>query len=99
MALNTGVLGGYNFLNITGDATTVVKPSSGALHTLTFNNPVATETVTMYDNATTGSGTKIGTITVPASPLPVTLHYDAAFVNGLTIVTGTATSDITVTYI
>ena len=62
----------YSYKNITTDATTVVKYGSGVLHTITFNNPVATETVTIYDN-TAGSGAKIGEITVPASPLPVTL--------------------------
>ena len=87
----------FKYTNITTDTTTVVKASAGVLHTLTFNNPVATETVTLYDN-TAGSGTKIGTVTVPASPQPVTLKYDVAFNTGLTVVTATATSDITVSY-
>lgn len=89
--------GGYTYSNITGDATTTIKSGAGSLHTLTFNNPVATETVTIYDS-TAGSGTKIGTITVPASPMPVTLTYDVNFATGLTIVTATAASDITVSY-
>ena len=88
---------GYAYSNITGDVTTTVKASPGALHTITFNNPVATETVTIYDN-TAASGTKIGTVTVPASPMPVTLTYDVNFGTGLTIVTAIATSDITVSY-
>ncbi len=100
MAQNTGVIGGYNFLNITAAAptTTVVKTGTGVLHTITFNKPAATGVVTIYDN-TAGSGTIIATITVPASPMPVTLKYDASFVTGLTIVTATAAQDITVTYI
>lgn len=98
MATNTGTAVGYSFLNITGQATTVVKTGSGILHTIVFNGPTATTTAAIYDN-TAGSGTLIGTITVPASPMPVTLTYDAAFSTGLTIVTGVANSNITVTFI
>jgi hypothetical protein len=87
----------YEYQNVTGDTTTTVKSSSGFLHCLTLNAPTATEVITIYDN-TAGSGTKIGTITVPASPQPVTLHYDVAFWVGLTIVTATASSDITVSF-
>lgn len=86
-----------NYLNITGDATTLVKNGTGVLYSLTLNNPTATEVITIYDGLTT-SGTKIGTITIPASPMPVTLAYNTTFNVGLTIVTATATSDITVNY-
>lgn len=85
------------YVNITGQATTVVKAGSGILHMLTFNNPVATSVVTIFDN-TAGSGTKIGTITIPASPQPVTILYDVKFSTGLTVVTATASSDITVSF-
>ena len=100
MAVNTGTAVGYSFLNITlaAPTTTVVKTGAGILHTVTFNKPVATAVVTIYDN-TAASGTVIGTITVPASPIPVTLTYNAAFGTGLTITTATAAQDITVTYI
>lgn len=89
----------YSFLNIVlaAPTTTTVKSGAGTLHTITFNKPVATGTVTIYDN-TAGSGTLIGTITVPASPMPVTLTYDISFATGLTIVTATAAQDITVSY-
>jgi len=85
-------------LNITGQATTVVKAAPGVLHTITFNKPVATATVTIYDHPSAASGTKIGTITVPASPQPVTLAYDVNFQKGLTIVTGVADEDITISF-
>jgi hypothetical protein len=87
----------YNYSNITGQSTTVIKAGSGLLHSITFNTPTAAETVTIFDN-TAGSGTKIGTITVPASPMPVTLTYDVRFNTGLTLVTATASSDITVSF-
>lgn len=98
MAFNTGTAVGYSFTPITGQATTLCKTGAGILHTITFNKPTATAVVTVYDQ-TSATGTKIATITVPASPMPVTLTYDAAFAIGLTVVTGTADSDITVTYI
>lgn len=91
---------GWNYLNIVlaAPTTTAVKTTPGVLHAITFNKPVATAIVTMYDN-TAASGTVIGTITVPASPQPVTLTYDVAFNTALTITTATAASDITVSYI
>jgi hypothetical protein len=99
-AINTGVIPGYNYANITlaAPTTTVVKTTPGILHSITFNKPVATAVVTVYDN-TAASGTIIGTITVPANPLPVTVTYDASFNTGLTLVTATAAQDITVSYI
>ena len=87
----------WEYQNITTDATTVIKSTTGVLHVITINNPVATGTITIYDGITT-SGTKMGTITVPASPMPVTLVYDTAFWVGLTIVTGTENMDITVSF-
>jgi hypothetical protein len=92
------VVPAFDYVNITGDATTVVKASAGFLHCVTINSPVATEVITIYDN-TTASGTNIATITIPASPQPVTLFFDIATRNGLTIVTATAASNITVSYI
>ncbi len=98
MAKNTGTAVGYSYSNITTQTTTVLRTGSGILHSITFNGPLATGTVAIYDN-TAGSGTLIGTITVPASPMPITLQYDAVFDVGLTIVTGTANNNITVTFI
>lgn len=100
MATNTGVIGGYNYRNITAAAptTTVVKTGAGILHSITFNTPTATAVITIYDN-TSAAGTKIGTITVPASPQAVTLMYDVVFGTGLTFTTATAACDITVAYV
>lgn len=93
---STVALGAYLYKNITTDATTVVKTGAGYLHTVCVNTPAATETVTMFDN-TTASGTKIGTITLFASTNPCFV-YDVGFSAGLTIVTGVAAGDITVSY-
>lgn len=98
MARNTGTAVGYSYRNITGQATTVVSTGTGILHAITINAPTATGTITLYDN-TAASGSIIGTITVPASPVPVTLFYDAAYTTGLTVVTSVASSNITVLYI
>lgn len=99
MGQNTGVMGGYNYNHIllAGPTTTVIKTGAGILHTVTFNKPVATTVAIIYDGID-ASG-PIASVTVPASPMPVTLTYDAAFTVGLTVVTTTAASDITVTYI
>lgn len=89
----------YQSTNITlaAPTTTVVATGSGRLHTITFNKPVATGVVTIYNN-TAASGTKLATITTPSSPQPVTLTYDMAFGTGLTITTATAAQDITVSW-
>jgi len=86
-----------SYLNITGDATTVVKSGAGTLSRIVINAPTATEVITMYDN-TAASGTIVGKITIPASPQPVSLEFGVAFATGLTVLTATATSDITIVY-
>lgn len=86
------------FINFTATTTgTQVKTGIGALYEITFNNPVATGIVTLYDGTST-SGTKIGTITVPASPLPLTLSYNVYFSVGLFVVIATAAQDLTISY-
>lgn len=77
--------------------TTVIATGNGVLHSITLNNPAATGVITLYNN-TAASGTKLATITTPASPQPVTLLYDIAFGIGLTITTATAAQDITVAW-
>lgn len=91
---------GWQYANITlaAPTDTVVKSNPGVLHAITFNNPVATSVVTLYDN-TSATGTVIATITVPADTEPKTLVYDVAFNTGLTITTATAASNITVSFI
>lgn len=86
----------FQYANITTDTTTALKSGPGYLHTVCVNTPAATGTITIYDN-TAGSGTKIGAITSFASTVGCQT-YDVAFWIGLTIVTATATPDITVTF-
>lgn len=88
----------YKYKSITSQTTTLVKTGDGFLHSITFNKPAATGTVKI-DDAVTDTTPVIGTITTPASPMPVTLIYDVYFSTGLTIVTGTADQDITVSYL
>ncbi len=89
----------YQSTNITlaAPTTTLIATGNGVLHTITFNNPVATGVVTVYNNIV-ASGTKLATITTPASPQPVTLTFDCAFGIGLAITTATAAQDITVSW-
>ena len=90
----------YQYTNITATSNgVVVSPRGGVqLHAITFNKPVATGTVTIYDNATTTSTQVIGTITMPSSPQPVTLFYDVTCGQGLFIVEGVVSQDITVSW-
>lgn len=92
---------GWSRVNITSTTTTVVKSGAGVLHSLVINTPVANSVITIYDN-TDGSGTAIATITLPATLLsdgPKVALYDVVFNTGLTIVTATGASNITVSYI
>lgn len=86
----------HSYINLTAAGTTVVKSAAGVLNRVVFNNPVAAATVTLYDNVT-ASGTKIGTITVPAAPQLAALSYNVAFNFGLTVVI-TGAPDITISY-
>ncbi|MDD4110218.1 MAG: hypothetical protein PHS54_01545 [Clostridia bacterium] len=89
----------YSNITLAAPTTTVVKTGEGVLHSITINKAVASGTITIYDN-TAGSGTKIGTITMPETLLKnqETLIYDVAFTKGLTIVTATGAQDITIAY-
>jgi hypothetical protein len=83
------------FGRITTAATQVLKYGPGTLHKIVLNNASGT-LITVYDN-TAGSGTTIAIIDTPSQANPVTLFYDTAFNNGLTIVS-TGTWDATVVY-
>jgi hypothetical protein len=87
---------GYNYTNIAGAATTVVKSGSGRLVKIICNKAVLSGVVTVYDN-TAASGTKIATITHPGTLLQnqYQLEYDCRFSTGCTVVTSAA-DDLTV---
>lgn len=89
----------YTPVNITTVTTTVISTTRVFLHTVTLNKPVATGTIGLLDVTPGVSTTTYGTITVPASPQPVTLHYDMEFPNGLTVTSQVAAQDITVSYL
>jgi hypothetical protein len=89
----------YSYLNITTATTTTVKSGAGTLHVIAINTPVASATITVYDN-TAGSGTKIGTISLGgtlANDVYDPVLLDVSFGTGLTIVTSGAT-DLTIGY-
>lgn len=81
---------------ITTTTTTLLKTGAGVLHSVTFNKPVATGTCELDDAITQTNA--FGIITTPTSPLPVTLTYDVEFTTGLSITTGTAAQDITISF-
>jgi hypothetical protein len=89
----------FSYANMTTATTTTIKSGAGFLHTITLNTPVASATITLYDN-TAGSGTKIGTITLGATlanDVYGAFLFDVSFSTGLTIVTSGAT-DLTISY-
>lgn len=91
--------GNKRYTNITSATTTVVKASAGFLHRIVINKPVASATWTLYDS-TSAAGTKIATITLPATLLsdgPKVADFDGVrFSNGLTVVTAEATDSTVV---
>lgn len=84
----------YKYANLTGAATAVVKAAPGVLRRI-YVNLTNVGTVTLFDNASAASGTKIATIS--ASTVNQVWIYDTVLVNGLTVVT-TGTPDLTVVY-
>jgi hypothetical protein len=88
----------FAYTNITSATTTTVKTGSGTLVRISNNKKVLSSVITIYDN-TAGSGTKIGTITNPATLLDSQQTYDfeVGFTTGLTIVTSAA-DDLTVVW-
>lgn len=89
--------GSHQHTNISTQTTTAVKASQGTLVGIMVNTKAANGVITVYDN-TAGSGTTIATITAPATLLDNAqyFHYGVHFRTGLTIVTATATQNITV---
>jgi len=91
-----GQQGAWAYKNITTDTTTVLKSTPGFLHSVCVNTQANTGTVTVYDN-TAASGIKIATIT-SVTGQGQCFVYNVAFWSGLTIVTATATPDVTVSF-
>ena len=91
----------YSYRNISTQTTTIVKAAPGTILGIWFNAGTSGAVVTIYDNATAASGTKIGTITLGAAvntPFTAPTLQNIAFANGLTVVTATQNVDITVAY-
>lgn len=89
----------FTYANMTAATTTTIKAGAGFLHLISINTPVASATVTLFDN-TAGSGNKIGTITlgsVITGDQPDSVIYDVSFSTGLCVVASGAT-DLTISY-
>lgn len=92
---------GDTALNIPTAATNnAIKTGAGVLRKIIVNTPVASGTVTVYDSLT-ATGTKLATVTFPASLVSdgmAEADYNVAFTTGLTVVTTGSNMDTTVTY-
>ncbi len=92
------VAGPHNCFRTAANATNSIKVGRGTLHTVTIGVAGAGSTLTIYDSTGGATGT-MAIITTQVND-PVTLHFDARFELGLTVVTaGAAAADITITYV
>jgi hypothetical protein len=73
-----------------------VKSGPGVLHTICVNTPANTGTVQAYDN-TAASGNEIALVT-SATGKSGCQTFDTAFWVGLTVLTASATQDVTVSF-
>lgn len=92
----TYISAAYAFLNITTDTTTLVFSGQGILGAVCINSGASGETITIY-NSLTGSGTKVGTITL-ATTSGGCFNYNAFLSTGLTVVTAVAAADLTIVW-
>lgn len=86
------------YVHITGTGTVLAYTGKCVLHSVTVNAPTATETIEI-DDALTNTTPIVAKVTIPATPVPVSLIYDVICQTGLSITTATASSDITICYI
>lgn len=84
----------YQYIN--SATTTQVKSGRGRLRRIVFNKPIASSTVTIYDE-TSGTSKVIGLITNTSDVKPYFLDFNIIFGTGLKIVTSAA-DFITVVY-
>lgn len=89
----TEIVEASELLNITADATTVVKAGPGRIACITVNGGTM-GAITVYDSLA-ASGTTIATVSAPYAGM--VLPYGGRFKTGLTIVTADNTN-ITVSY-
>ena len=96
----------FSYYNITTNTTVTIKSGSGFIHGFTINNPgkftIADLVIAVYDN-TAGSGTLLGTWTIPVSATAQLLPpqtINCSFTTGLTFVVSgpTVAANITVMY-
>jgi len=87
-ASHVAAAGGSQFRNVAAAATTVVIGRSAVLRAIVVNAAVASGVITIYDHASAASGTKVATITHPATLLQnqYRLEYGAHCANGIVVV-------------
>jgi hypothetical protein len=89
-------IGGLNYTNITGTATTLVKTGSGVLHRIVVNTIPASGGTLEIDDALTNTTPKVGTITSPT--VVGAIPYGIEFSTGLSITTATHAGDYTIVW-
>lgn len=86
---------GAKYINIAAAATTVLKLAAGVLHRIVIGNPAGS--VTVYDN-TTNAAPIMFTFDLTGVASSAVLELDADFNTGLTIVTSSASVNLTAIY-
>ena len=83
----TSYPGGNQFVDVAAAATTVAKNAPGVLARIVVNKAIGSGTITIYDGAA-ATGTKIGTVTFPATLLAnhLVLEYGVACSTNITVV-------------
>lgn len=84
------------YTNLAANGTAVVAPNSCKLKRVVINNQGASSnTLTIYDNASAGSGNVVATI--DTTEVKDTLEYGVIMKNGITVVMATGTAaDLTI---
>ncbi len=86
------------YSHTSGAGTFTIKSGQGVLEQLVINTCSNNAKITLYDSLV-GSGTVLGVLTVlGANFIPTSVTYGIRFNIGLTIVTTTATTDLTVAF-
>jgi len=85
----------YQWLKANTAATFAVRGGAGLLHAVTVNTKGAGSTVSVYD---ANNGTTNPIAVIDSANNAGTFFYDAAVLNGITVVIAGGTPDITVLY-
>ena len=89
---------GWRYSHITDTTTTVIKEGPAIIHSVIIGSPTQNAVITIYDGVD-DSGEVVAVMTTAANILPRSVLINISLEVGLTVVTTTASQDITITYV